>query len=128
MANFRCERLLVILDEPVRGLNHLAAVDAEEFACHFSDQIAEDAGLVPLGDFTFAPFDRPRWSRAAKGLATVRGLIGIYGRWIEQGSNPQSLATQVVEMMLEVMRQVEAVLDAADSADRRFYLAARDLE
>ena len=27
MANFRCERLFVMLDEPVPGLDHLKAVD-----------------------------------------------------------------------------------------------------
>ena len=37
MANFRCERLFVMLDEPVPGLNHLKAVDPVEFAWHHSD-------------------------------------------------------------------------------------------
>jgi hypothetical protein len=44
MANFRCERLFVMLDEPVPGLNHLKAVDAVEFAWHHSDAHAEQLG------------------------------------------------------------------------------------
>jgi hypothetical protein len=40
MANFRCERAFVMLDEPVPGLNHLKAVDPEAFAYLLSDEIS----------------------------------------------------------------------------------------
>jgi len=127
MANFRCERLFVMLDEPVPGLDHLKAVDPFEFACHHSDDHAEQAGLTPLGSFTFAPFERPRWQPAAKGLKTVRGLIDLYRGRLAQGRNPYGYTAEVVTGKLAVLEQVEAVLDAADSRDRLFYLAARDL-
>jgi hypothetical protein len=127
MANFRCERLFVMLDEPVPGLNHLKAIDPVEFAWHRSDDKAEQAGLTPLGSFTFAPFERPRWQPAAKGLGTVRGLIELYRRWLDQGHNPYGYTEEVLTSKLAVLDQVEAVLDAADSLDRRFYLAAKDL-
>jgi hypothetical protein len=127
MANFRCERLFVVLDDPVPGLNHLKAVDPVEFAWHFSDDHAAQAGLTPLGDFTFAPFERPRWQPAAKGLETVRGLIALYRGWLAEGRNPYGFAEDVLATKLGVLGQVEAVLDAADSRDRRFYLAAKDL-
>ena len=127
MANFRCERLFVMLDEPVPGLNHLKAIDPVEFAWLHSDDHAEQAGLTPLGDFTFAPFERPRWQPAARGLKTVRGLIDLYRGWLAQGQNPYGYADEVLTTNLRVLGQVEAVLKAADSRDRRFYLAAKDL-
>ncbi|MBY0395236.1 MAG: hypothetical protein K2X91_02045, partial [Thermoleophilia bacterium] len=71
MANFRCERLFVMLDEPVPGLNHMKAVDPVEFAWHDSDLDAQRLDLTPLGDFSFAPFERRRWSPASEGLKTV---------------------------------------------------------
>ena len=127
MANFRCERLYVMLDEPVPGIDHLTAVDPVEFAWHCSDGHAEQAGLTPLGSFTFAPFQRARWQPAAEGLKTVRGLIALYRGWLARGSNPYEYADETLTTKLGVLAQVEAVLDAADGRDRRFYLAAKDL-
>jgi hypothetical protein len=126
MANFRCERLFVMLDEPVPGLDHLRAVDPVAFAWLLSDHDAEQVGLTPLSTFTYAPFDRERWRPAAEGLKTVRGLIALYQErlarvQVEEGRKKGVLATK-----LAVLRQVEAVLDAADCRDRRFYFAARD--
>ena len=127
MANFRCERLFVMLDEPVSGLDHLKAVDPIEFAWHLSDNDAEQLGLTPLDDFTFAAFQRPRWQSAAKGLETVRGLIGLYRGWLVRGSNPYGYAEKVLATKIGVLEQVEAILVAADSHDRQFYLLAKDL-
>ena len=68
MANFRCERLFVMLDEPIPGLNHLKAVEPFQFASLCSDDHAAHAGLTPHDTFTFAPFERPAWQPAATGL------------------------------------------------------------
>lgn len=127
MADFRCERLFVILDEPVPKLDHLKAVDAVEFASIDSDAVAEQAGLTPLSAFTFAPFERPRWRAAAKGLKTIRGLIALYREWLAQGHNAYGYTEEALKRDLSVLAQVEAVLDAADSRDRRFYFAAKGL-
>jgi len=127
MADFRCERLFVMLDEPVPGLNHLKALDPFEFASLYSDDHAAQAGLTPLSTFTFAPFERPIWRPAAEGLRTVRGLIELYRTWLAQGHNPYGLTNEALAANLTVLGQVEGVLNAADSRDRQFYLAARDL-
>ena len=127
MANFRCERLFVMIDEPIPGLDHLRAVDPEQFAWHGTDREAELEGLTPLGDFTYAPFDRKRWRPAAEGLKTVRGLIQLYTGWVSRGHNPYERPLESITETLDVLSQVEAVLDAADSRDRRFCLAAKDL-
>jgi hypothetical protein len=127
MANFRCERLFVMLDEPIPGLNHLKAVEPFQFASLCSDDHAAHAGLTPLDTFTFAPFERPAWQPAAKGLKTVRGLIELYRTWLAQGHNPYGCTNEVLAANLAVLGEVEALLDAADSRDRQFYLAARDL-
>ncbi|MHC5538206.1 hypothetical protein ACYOEI_08255 [Singulisphaera rosea] len=127
MANFRCERLFVMLDEPVPGLDHLKAVDPVEFAYLGAEADAEQLGVTPLDDFTFAPFERKRWSPAAEGLTTVRALISRFQDQLSSERPEHADRNEVLHGKLVVLRQVEAVLDAADSRDRRFYLAAKDL-
>jgi hypothetical protein len=128
MANFRMERLFVILNEPVPGLDHVQAIDAVEFAWHNSDQHAESLGVTPFGAFTFAPFEQPEWSAPIEGLTTVRALQNLYAKWIENGTNPFGYAEEVIVQKAAVLKQVEDVLTAADSLGRQFYLQARDLE
>lgn len=130
MANFRCERAYVMLDEPVPGLDHLKAIDAEAFARLLSDEMSHwmtEAGLTPLVDFLFAPFDRPKWRPASKGLRSVRGAMGFYQEWLGAETNPCNWPRDRMERELAVLAQVEAVLDAADTRDRRFHFAGRDL-
>jgi hypothetical protein len=128
MANFRLERLFVTLDEPVPGIDHLKAVDSVEFAWHLSNAIAEQLGVVPLDDFTYAPFQRSKWHEASEGLKTVRALLHQYRKWIEAGDNPYMYAGETLRGKIIVLEQVECVLEAASSLDRQFYLAAKDLE
>ncbi|MFO0952959.1 MAG: hypothetical protein U0835_17765 [Isosphaeraceae bacterium] len=127
MANFRCERLYVMLDEPVPGLDHLRAVDPVEFAHLGSDDDAERLGVTPLSDFTFAPFERKRWRHADEGLKTVRALIRLYQDEVALTDPGREPRNQVLSNQLVVLAQVEAVLDAASARGRRFYLAAKDL-
>src|SRR5947209_5854967 len=127
MANFRCERLYVMLDEPVPGLNHFNAVDPVEFAWLDSDNDAAYLGLPPLSNYTFAPFEKPKWRPAANGLKTIRGLIELYQEWLTNGSNEYGWSNGTLSKKVEVLAQVESILDAADSRDRRFYFAAKDL-
>jgi hypothetical protein len=130
MANFRCERALVMLDEPVPGLNHLRAVDPEGFADLLNEAMSfwmVEAGNAPLTDFLYAPGDRPKWRPAGKGLRSVRGAMELYRKWLEAGENPLGRTQQSLERDLAVLGQVAEVLDLADGRDRRFYFAARDL-
>lgn len=127
MANFRVERMFVMLDEPVRGLNHLRAVDPVELAMLGSDSHADSLGLTPLSSFEFAPFDRPRWFPANEGLKTVRGLIDLYEKWLSSGTNEYGYASDVLASWVATLRQLEDVLDQADTFDRRFYFAVKDL-
>ena len=128
MADFRCERLFVMLDDPSPGLDHLRAVDPFEFAESLSDSEALALGVTPLSDFAYAPFACPRWRPAAEGLASVRALIGLYEKWVAGGKSDFGYRQDFVEQKLRVMRRVESVLDAADTHDRRFHFAMRDLE
>jgi hypothetical protein len=127
MANFRCERIFVVLDEPVPGLDHLRAIDPVELAWLHSDNDAIANGVQPLRDFSFAPFERPRWRPASEGLATVRALITLYEKWLQRGEDPYGCKPTVLQNKLVVLRQLQSVLDAADTRDRKFYLAVRDL-
>jgi hypothetical protein len=128
MANFRCERLFVMLDDPIPGFDHLRAVEPFEFAESVSDSEALTLGVTPLNDFAYAPFQRPRWRPAAEGLESVRALIGLYEKWLARGKCDFGYRMDFVEQKLRVMRQVESVLDAADTHDRQFHFAMRDLE
>jgi hypothetical protein len=88
MANFRLERLLVMLDGPVPGLEPLAAVDPVEFAWHGSNMIAAQLGVTPLDDFIYGPSDRPRWHAVDEVIPTVRALLHQYRTWLAAGENP----------------------------------------
>ena len=127
MANFRMERLFVMLDGPVPGLDHTKGIDAVEFAWHNSNQHAESLGVTPLDAFTFAPFEEPEWSDASEGLKTVRALRSLYAEWIAKGKNPYQYRPDVITKKNAVLETVEEVLATADSLGRRFFLAARDL-
>jgi hypothetical protein len=128
MANFRCERLFVMLDEPVPGFDHLHAVDPEAFAALFSEDDAESIDIIPIERYAYGPSDRPRWHRAADGLHTVRSLIELYEKWLSRGPGEAGRYTaEALNENLAVLRKVEAVLDAADSRDRRFYFKMKDL-
>lgn len=130
MANFRCERAFVMFDEPVPGLNHLRAVDAEGFADLLNEAMSfwmVEAGYTPLTDFLYAPFDRPKWRPAGKGLRSVRGAMELYRKWLAADTNPLGCSRESMEKDLAVLGQVAEVLDLADGRDRRFYFAARDL-
>ena len=130
MADFRCERAFVMLDEPVPGLNHMRAVHPEAFAQLLNDAISfwmVEAGYKPLTDFLYAPYDRPKWRPAGKGLRSVRGAMGLYRKWLEAGTNPLGWSREHMQQDLAVLDQVAQVLDLVDGRDRRFYFAARDL-
>ncbi len=119
-----------MLDEPVPGLNHLKAFDPEAFAYLLSDEISHwmvEAGCTPLIDFLYAPFDRPKWRPARKGLKSVREAIKLYQTWLDAGANPLGWPPERMEKELIVLGQVAEVLDQADARDRRFYFAAKDL-
>lgn len=94
MANFRAERILVMLKEPIPGFDHLKAIDAEALcsACVLSRNDSNRLDLESLLDFGVAagerewePREKPRWRRASKGLAAVRGLLAHYDDRIAKG-------------------------------------------
>jgi hypothetical protein len=134
MPDYRCERIFVMLDRPIPGVDHLKAVDPVELAWHQSDDDARSIGVAPLTDFCVAAFDGPppwrekvRWHTAAAGLKTVRALIALYEKRIAAGSDPRGRTVDTLTKDVALLRQVEALLDAADARDIRFYLAVKDL-
>lgn len=127
MANFRMERLFVMLDEPVPGLNHFKAIDPEEFAWHGTNLVADQLGIARLDEFTFAPFQKPRWHSCAEGLETVNALLDKHREWRNAETNPFDYGPEVLDEKITILTQLQSVLQAADSLDRRFYLAAKDL-
>ena len=63
--NNRCERIFVMLERAIPGLDHLKAVDPVELAWHQSDADAESLGVKPIDDFCVASFDGPPPRRLA---------------------------------------------------------------
>lgn len=123
MANFRIERAFLRIDGFIDGFDPNEGIDPDEFA----RQVFADPGTYerqPLSDFTFAPFDRPLWFAAEKGLKVVRAVIKEREKELETatGKRKESLPKE-----LSLLRAVEDRLDRIDSRDLRFYILARDL-
>lgn len=123
MANFRSERLFIrvagSLDfDPNEG------IDASEFAfIMVMDTDAYDRDS--LRDYTFAPFDKPRWFPAAKGIATVRAVIAETEAKLSKARGEER---ERYEKDIALLRVVEDRLDMIDVKDYKFYFLARDLE
>jgi len=121
MSDFSPERLLIrvqgVLDfDPNEGIN------AGEFA--FAMMCDADPFDRPsLRDYTFAPFDRPRWFRASEGLETIRAVIKE--QEAELGSAAPEQRTRV-ENRIKVLRAIEDKLEAIDLKDYKFHFLARD--
>ena len=137
MSNFRPERAFVMLDQPIAGFDHIKAIDpvALSSVCLLTNTDADLLGLDPLSSFGVPAGDKPwqprqamRWRAASLGLKTVRGLIAHYTAQIAKGqSSAQGTLVSYLPAKVEVLRQLEAVLDRADTHDRRFCLALKDL-
>jgi hypothetical protein len=137
MANFRGERVFVVLKEPIPGFDHIKALDPTELcsACFLSENDSNCLNLDSLSSFAVAagerswePSDKPRWRRPSKGLVAVRGLLTHYDDRIAIGAGScGGLIPSALPPIAAVLRQLEAVLDKADTFDRRFYLAVKDL-
>lgn len=123
MANFRAERLFIrvagSLDFDPNG-----GIDAEVFA----EIMVMDYGTYErssLQEFSFAPFDQPRWLAAADGLAAVRGLISEMQQDAESADDSRG---DLIKSQIEVLRVVEDHLDSIDLKGYRFHFLIRDLE
>lgn len=137
MSNFRAERVFVMLDSPIQGFDHVKAIDPERlcdaFALSEGDSNALD--LDPLYDFSIAagdrswqPREKPRWRAAESGLKAVRGLLAHYQSQLARGQGSAAgVSPSALPRIVETLRQLEAVLDKADTYDRRFCFAVKDL-
>jgi hypothetical protein len=137
MANFRAERVFVMLDQPIPGFDHLKAIDPVElcFACTLSQMDSDRLNLdrlysfaVATGERSWEPREKPRWRPASKGLIAVRGLLAHYDERIARGQGSAGgLIPSALPRIVAVLRKLEAVLDGADTHDRQFCLAVKDL-
>ncbi len=137
MANFRAERIFVMLDSAIPGFDHIKAIDPAELcrACTTTRTDSDLLNLPPLENFTFAAGDRSweprqksRWFHAADGLKSARGLIAYYQAQITKGEGSAAgLPQTALRPLVETLRQLETLLDKADTYDRKFSLAVKDL-
>ena len=125
MADFRAERLFIRIAGAIDGFDPNQGIDADEFALLMvCDQGTHQR--TPLADFTFAPFDKPRWFKAAKGLETLRAFIAELEPKFKQCNDDR--ARRLLERDLRTLRAVEDRLDTIDAHDLTFHFLARDLE
>jgi hypothetical protein len=116
------------LEHPVPGLDPVKAIDAQKLCStlYMVDGDAELLGLESLKTFGVWPGQRPTWWSASEGLKTVRGLIADYESRIASGADSRSgLRNAALPGRVSVLRQLEAVLDRADTHDSRFFLAVK---
>lgn len=121
-------KLFIRLEEPIRGLNHLNAVDPEQFAeIHSTDIDARRLGLTPFQDFIIYEGEygnQPdQWHDAADALQTTRGLIAFYGeqfdRWDESIRSKES-----VQRDLKTLSDLLRVFESAEEKGIRFCLVS----
>lgn len=137
MANFRAERVFVMLKEPIPGFDHLKALDPTTLcsACTLSENDSNCLNLdglfsfgVAAGERPWEPREKPRWRAASKGLVALRGLLTHYDDRIAKGEGScGGLIPSALPEVAAVLRHLEGVLEKADAYDRRFYLAVKDL-
>ncbi|TWT29896.1 hypothetical protein [Blastopirellula retiformator] len=123
MANFRCERILLRLNEMIRDFDPNGGLDHEELAWSLGDQTDYGPNDPQMWDYVVGPGERPRWHSAMAGLNTLRSLI-------ERLENPAFSAQrtpEAVQSQLVALRALEEKLDRIDTYDRKFYLLAKDL-
>lgn len=124
MANFRAERLFLRIEGSIDGFDPNEGIDADQFALiMILDQNAWDR--KSLGDFTFAPFDKPRYSLASEGLEVVRAVIAEHEAKLNTSNEEQREDT---EKTIGVLRAVEYRLDEIDLRGMRFYFLAKDID
>ncbi len=126
MANFRAERLFIRIAGSIDGFDPNEGINPEDFAF----LMVRDQGTyerTPLSDFTFAPFDKPRWTSAQQGLKAVRGFISELEARLGRCADDDAGRSRI-ERDLATLRAVEDRLDAIDTHDLRFHFLARDLD
>ena len=124
MANFRTERLFIRVNGSIDGFDPNEGIDVVTFANIMIDD-QDSYGRPSLADFTFAPFDRPKWFPAAKGLQAVRELAAKVETKF-QGCD-DDLQLERLQNELQTLRAVEDRLDIVDTHDLKFCFLARDL-
>lgn len=120
------ELATIRLDRPVPGLDHLRAIDRSQL-CSVLYSVDTDADLLGLDspkDYAVWPGGSSRWWPASSGLKTIRGLIAHYEARIASGSDSiGGMINSALPEILTTLKQIEGVLDKADTHDRRFHFA-----
>ncbi|EAQ81041.1 hypothetical protein [Blastopirellula marina] len=123
MANFRCERILLRINEMIRDFDPNAGLNHEELAWSLGFEHDYEPGEPQMWDFVSGPGERPRWHSALKGLNVLRQLIDR----LEQKSTAAPESSDTTQKQIEALRSLEDKLDTIDTYDRKFSLLAKDL-
>lgn len=122
MADFRAERLFIRVNgalnfDPNEGINVAAFADAMVDDGHAYDRPS-------LQEYSFAPFEVPRWFPAYQGMATVQAVIEEKENEL---ANAEPSRKAYLEECIHVLQVVHERLDAIDTKDVEFYFLIRDL-
>ena len=116
------EKLYLRLESPLPNIDHVNAIDHEQFADvhRMVDDRAAALGVSRFNDFYVYNGeygnDSPRWFSASDGLATMRALTSHFE------ANPNDLPGGQYEMVMAALNTLADVLDDADMRDIRFCL------
>ena len=108
------EKLYIRLQRPIPGVDHLKAVDSEEFANFHGnwDDVAPLLDVETMNDFYVYEGedgkDPVKWHRASKGLRAIRAILEYY----REGRG--SLNTEQRQATISLFQKVESILDDAD--------------
>ena len=126
--DYRVERVLVRLAEPIDGFDPMKGIDPAKLCWHATDIDANSIGLTPLSEFYVADFsgysEPESWQPASVGLQTVRGLLKQYRRVVADGVDPLMREMAVIQRKIDSLESVEAVLEEADLRGIDFCLVA----
>lgn len=108
------EKLYIRLQRPIPGVDHVKALDPEQFAqAHGAwDDVAPLLDVDTINEFYVYEGEygknSMKWHRAAKGLKAVRALLEYY----REGRG--ALAANERQATIELFEKVESILDDAD--------------
>ncbi|QDV87610.1 hypothetical protein TBK1r_66410 [Stieleria magnilauensis] len=114
------EKLHLRLQRPVPGVDHMNAVDPEQFARFHPhwDTIAANLDVDRINDFYVYEGEygnsSTRWHSSAKGLMAARSVLE------HLRDNRGALDDQTHASYIDLMETIESVLDDADLRDTRF--------
>lgn len=120
--DFKAKRLYIRTSREIEDFDPNAGIDPTELASIMRNDQG-DAGRPPLRQFVLAPFHKPRWFDAEKGLEAVDGYMSLRKHILERSRRPPRTDA---DRNLQTVMKLRTCLERLQAEGVRFYLLARD--